>query len=75
MADVYSLLKDNFKDILQEPMEAELNALSELGSGAESADRPVWREAYPVSVKEKTGTPHSIKRASQSYAINTSSIA
>lgn len=27
VADVYSLLKDSFKDILQELMEAELNAL------------------------------------------------
>ncbi len=49
--------------------------LPELGPGIKPADRPVWGEAYPVSVKEKTGTAHPIKSVLQSYAINISSIA
>ena len=50
-------------------------ALPELGPGIKPDDRPVWGTADPVFIKEKTGTPHPIKRAFQSYASNISSIA
>lgn len=47
VADVYNLLKDDFKDTLQELMEAGL------GSGAEPDNCPVRGTAHPVSIKRK----------------------
>lgn len=37
-------------------------AVQKLGSGSQPDDRPLWRQAYPVSVKEMTGTPHLIRK-------------
>ena len=44
VADIYTLLKDSFKDILQELMEAELDATF--------ATRKTIREIYRQTIKE-----------------------
>ena len=59
VADVYSLLKDSFKDILSITVDA---TLQELGSGTQPANRPVWRTAHTIPVKRKTGTSHLIPK-------------
>ena len=46
VADVYSLLKESFKDILQELMEAELDA----SLGYEKIRRVTWRRPINVMV-------------------------
>ena len=50
-------------------------ALPELGSGAEPDDRPLWGQAYPVSVKRKSRDTISYQEMSQPYSIGISSIA
>ena len=50
-------------------------ALSELGSGAQPDDRPLWGQAYPVSVKRKSRNTLSYQEVFRPYSIGISSIA
>ena len=50
-------------------------AVQELGSGAQPDDCPLWRQAYPVSVKRKNRDTTSDQKMSRSYSIGISSIA